>query len=62
VPAPKRRIFDYARDFSDFASDANLKQILLVRLMPSVFCIDLQIDDWPKAIRGVGQHRPGCAA
>jgi hypothetical protein len=54
LPSPKRRILDYSKELSEFATSAKLKQILLVRSVPSVFCIGSQIQDWPKAIRGVG--------
>jgi hypothetical protein len=31
-----------------------MKQVVLVRSVSSVFCVDAQIRDWPKAIRAYG--------
>jgi hypothetical protein len=54
LPAAKRLLFDYAREVVDFAKAAGVRQILLVRSVASLFCIDAQIADWPLPIRGFG--------
>ena len=55
MPTPKRQILDYAREVMEFAKSSGIKQILLLRSVSSVFCVDSQIADWPRTIRGMGK-------
>jgi hypothetical protein len=54
LPSTKRRILDYSKDLIAFSQSSKCKQILLLRAVSSVFCIEPQIQDWPKTIRAVG--------
>ena len=54
LPNMKRRIFDYSKEILEFINLLKLKEILLIRSVSSVFCIDSQIKDWPFAVRGNG--------
>lgn len=55
MPTPKRQILDYAREIVEFAKSSHIKQMLLLRSISSVFCVDSQIADWPRTIRGMGK-------
>ena len=54
LPAAKRQILDYAREICEFAETSGVKQLILVRSVGSVFCVDTQLQDWPHTVRGFG--------
>jgi hypothetical protein len=55
LPASKRRILDYSKEIVTFSQSCQCKQILLVRSVAAVFCIEPQIKDWPNTMRAYGK-------
>jgi hypothetical protein len=54
LPSTKRRILDYSKEVIVFSQSSKCKQLLLLRSVASVFCIEPQIRDWPNTMRAYG--------
>lgn len=54
LPEQKRKILRYSEEIVDFANENGISEIILVRSVPSIFCVDSQIRDWPFTVRGYG--------
>lgn len=55
IPKPKRKILEFAKELIQFSQENKIKDILLVRSVSSVFCLEQQIRDWPIALRIEGE-------
>ena len=55
MPLMKRKIFDYSKELIELSKILKIKELLIVRSVSSVLCVDSQIRDWPFSIRGHGQ-------
>ncbi|KAH0791466.1 proteasome assembly chaperone 2 [Histomonas meleagridis] len=54
LPGQKRKILNYSKELIDFSKLTNIKDILFLRSVPSIFCVDAQIKDWPNPVRAIG--------
>ena len=54
LPEQKRKLLNYTEEILEFTIHHHIKEIILVRSIPSIFCVVSQIKDWPFTIRGYG--------
>ena len=51
IPKPKRKILEFSKEIIEFMKENKLTNILMLRSVSSVFCLENQIRDWPYALR-----------
>ncbi|EAY22306.1 hypothetical protein TVAG_377850 [Trichomonas vaginalis G3] len=58
IPKQKRKILEFSKEIAHFAQENKIKDVLFVRTVSSVFCLEQQIRDWPFALRATGKLAP----
>ena len=54
IPKPKRKILEFTKEIIEFMHEQKITNLLMLRSVSSVFCLENQIRDWPFALRVSG--------